>query len=161
MYRRFIADTNLTLSELDELSLSKIPETSYVRDQILFLLVDDDDIDYKRKVYTLKIGVVTSGLKGYFVKTSCYDTMESLGIDPEELNLALYDRKKATVTVVEVEDFSSQVLKKQIQNLRNGLGKKVKLSLFESYISSKDCSYGGTDTQATKKDVEEAENLDL
>ena len=134
-----------------------MPNNSFVDDQVLLLLVDDDDIDYKRKVATIRVGVVQSGFHGFSVKTSCYDTMDSLGLDPEELNLVMYNRKKGTVTSLEVEDFSTASIKKQVEKLRTGLGKKLKLSLFESYIASKDCSYGNEDSVSSKKATSDAE----
>lgn len=77
------------------------------------------------------------------LNTTCYDDMGVLGMDPEELNLVMYDRKKQRVLAVELEDFETRAVAKQLYNLKVGMGKKVRPQTFDKYLGSKDCSIGG------------------
>lgn len=85
------------------------------------------------------------------MKSSCYDDLDELELDPEEINIFLYDLKTKQVFTYEAEELNPFSLKRQLYNMKVGLGKKIKLTRFESFLSSRDCSASG------RSDVDETD----
>ena len=79
-----------------------------------------------------------------YIKTTCYDTLDPMGLDAHEINLIMYDKKKGTVLAAELEELSTKTLKKQLYNLKVGMGKKISMNTFNKYMNSKDCSIGAS-----------------
>ena len=113
-----------------------------LENKTLIVLIDDEDVDFAGKLERLRLAFIAMGFKGYYIKTTCYDTLEELGLDPLELNLIMYDHVKKTAATVEIEEIIPNTLRKQLYNLAVGLGKKQKVAVVNKYLNSKDCSYG-------------------
>lgn len=110
-------------------------------------MTQDEDIDFPSKFEQLKNSFFTLGVRFYYLKASCYDDVDELELDPEEMNLVMYDLKTKQVLSAELEELNPFNLKRQLYNMKVGLGKKIKLTRFESFLSSRDCS--GSDKAAS------------
>lgn len=89
------------------------------------------------------------GGRFYYIRYSCYGDLDELDLDGEEINILLYDLKTKSVLSAELEDINAPTLRKQLYNLKVGLGKKLRLGRVESFLQSYDC-----DVQESAKPVE-------
>jgi len=76
------------------------------------------------------------------LNTTCYEDLELLGMDADELNLLMFDRKKQRVLATELESLDPRDIGQQLASLRAGSGRKLQLQRVDRYLGSKDCSIG-------------------
>lgn len=88
------------------------------------------------------------------MKYSCYGNLDELDLDGEEINLLLYDLKTKNVHSAELEDINPSTLRKQLYNLKVGLGKKFRLGRVESFLQSYDCDMQEDTTPKEPVDID-------
>lgn len=148
LFKDFLANASRTLVDIEADSLAGIDSQFFAEDVALVVLMDvrtvhqDEDIDYSSKREALRTALVRLQLRALVLNTTCYDDLDLLGMDAEELNLLLFDRKHQRVLGAELESLEARDLAKQLAGLKAGSGRKLKLQTVDRYLGSKDCSIG-------------------